>query len=97
MTRRLSPRDARNQRRVRVVRDGESERSGTLLFISDHKAKVVLYPSGKVISVRPDEVTPMPEARWTRPDGPFDVLAWCRHLDAMANRGAGAMRPEVEP
>ena len=94
---RLSPRDARNQRKVRVVRDGESERSGTLLFISDHKAKVVLHPSGKVISVKPDEVAPLPTFHWTRADGSFDVLAWCRHLDTTANRGAGAMRPEAGP
>lgn len=33
-------------------------------------------------------------ARWRRPDGSFDVLAYCRWLDDNANTGAGPRREE---
>lgn len=33
-------------------------------------------------------------ARWSRPDGSFDVLGYCRWLDKNANAGAAPMRED---
>jgi len=41
---------------------------------------------------RTESANPTTAHRWTRPDGSFDVLAWCRHLDNQWNVGAGSPR-----
>lgn len=40
---------------------------------------------------------PVPRGRFTRPDGSFDIMAYCRKLDEAANAAVGASPPRSEP